>query len=148
MSELGPALALGDLLDAAAARFPEREAVVFRDERVTYGALKCRADAFARGLLDLGIRPGDHVVLWMPNRTEWNVANLGIAKIGAVTVTCNSRYKAYEVEYVLRQSDARALIMVDRFGAAKLDYLGILDELLPEVREAGPLRSARFAALR
>ena len=148
MSELGPALALGDLLDAAAARFPEREAVVFRDERVTYGALKCRADAFARGLLDLGIRPGDHVVLWMPNRTEWNVANLGIAKIGAVTVTCNSRYKAYEVEYVLRQSDARALIMVDRFGAAKLDYLGILDELLPEVREAGPLRSARFSALR
>src|SRR4030095_10363376 len=84
----------------------------------------------------------------MPNRTEWNVANLGIAKIGAVTVTCNSRYKAYEVEYVLRQSDARALIMVDRFGAAKLDYLGILDELLPEVREAGPLRSARFSALR
>lgn len=42
----------------------------------------------------------------MPNRVEWNVANLGVAKIGAVTVTCNSRYKALEVEYVLRQSSA------------------------------------------
>ena len=148
MSDPSPALALGDLLDGAAARYPDREAVVFRDERVTYRELKRRADDFARGLLDLGVRPGDHVVLWMPNRTEWNVANLGIAKIGAVTVTCNSRYKAYEVEYVLRQSDAKALIMVDRFAAAKVDYLAILDELLPEAREAGPLRSARFPALR
>ena len=148
MSDLGPALVLGALLDRAAAWFPDREAVVFRDERVTYRELKRRADAFARGLLELGVRPGDHVVLWMPNRTEWNVANLGIAKIGAVTVTCNSRYKAYEVEYVLRQSDAKALIMVDRFAAAKVDYLAILEELLPEARESGPLRSARFPALR
>ena len=148
MSDLGPALTLGDLLDAAAARYPEGEAVVFRDQRVTYRELKRRSDDFARGLLDLGLRPGDHIVLWMPNRSEWNVANLGIAKIGAVTVTCNSRYKALEVEYVLRQSDAAALIMVDRFAAAKVDYLAILDELLPEAREPGPLRSARFPALR
>jgi len=148
MSDLGPALTLGDLLDAAAAHYPDREAVVFREERVTYRELKRRSDDFARGLLDLGLRPGDHIVLWMPNRSEWNVANLGIAKVGAVTVTCNSRYKALEVEYVLRQSDAAALIMVDRFAAAKVDYLAILDELLPEAREPGPLRSARFPALR
>ena len=80
------------MLDGAAARFPDREAVVFRGERVTYRELQRRADDFARGLLALGLRPGDHVVLWMPNCVEWNVANLGIAKIGAVTVTCNSRY--------------------------------------------------------
>jgi len=114
-TELGPALTLGQMVDRAAARFPDRTAVVFKDERVTYADLKRRADDFARGLLTLGLRAGDHVVLWMPNRVEWNVANLGIAKIGAVTVTCNSRYKALEVEYVLRQSDAKALIMVDRF---------------------------------
>jgi len=76
-----------------------------------------------RGLLALGLGAGDHVVLWMPNRVEWNIANLGIAKAAAVTVTCNSRYKAFEVEYLLRQSDAKALILVDRFGAAAIDYL-------------------------
>jgi non-ribosomal peptide synthetase component E (peptide arylation enzyme) len=110
---LGRALTLGQMLDEAAAREPAHEAIVFRDERVSYGQLKARADAFALGLIALGLERGDHVVLWMPNRVEWNVAHLGIAKAGCVTVTCNSRYKALEVEYVLRQSDAKALILAD-----------------------------------
>jgi fatty-acyl-CoA synthase len=131
MRDLGPALTLGQMVDRAAAQRPDREAIVFKKERVTYAELKRRADDFARGLLALGLGPGDHVVLWMPNRVEWAVANLGLAKIGAVTVTCNSRYKAIEVDYVLRQSDARALIMVDRFEAAAIDYVAILRELCP-----------------
>ena len=130
------------MVDRAAERFADREAVVFKGERVTYAQLKRRADDFARGLLGLGLGPGDHIVLWMPNSIEWNVANLGIAKIGGVTVTCNSRYKAIEVEYVLRQSDARALVMVERFEPAGIDYLAILRELCP-----GGDRS-RFPALR
>ena len=134
MTDPGPAFTLGQMVDRSAERFPDREAVVFKGERVTYAQLKRRADDFARGLIDLGLGPGDHVVLWMPNCVEWSVANLGIAKIGAVTVTCNSRYKALEVEYVLRQSAARALIMVDRFAAGSIDYL----EILREARAAGP----------
>ncbi|HEV8227592.1 MAG TPA: AMP-binding protein [Methylomirabilota bacterium] len=137
---LGPALTLGQMLDEAAARDPAHEAIVFRDERVSYGQLKARADAFALGLVALGLRRGDHVVLWMPNRVEWNVAHLAIAKAGCVTVTCNSRYKALEVEYVLRQSDAKALILADRFDAAGVDYL----ELLREIDASTP----RLAALR
>ncbi|HKZ09060.1 MAG TPA: AMP-binding protein [Methylomirabilota bacterium] len=148
MTDLGPALTLGQMLDRAAERFPDREAIVFRQERVTYRELRRRVDDFARGLLTLGLGRGDHVVLWMPNCVEWNVANLGIAKIGAVTVTCNSRYRAFEVEYVLRQSDAKALVMVDRFAAAKIDYLGVLDALVPEARQPSGLPSARFPALR
>jgi fatty-acyl-CoA synthase len=140
MTDPGPALALGRMLDRAAERFPDREAVVFRAERVTYRDLKRRADDFARGLLALGLGPGDHVVLWMPNCVEWNVAALGIAKIGAVTVTCNSRYKALEVDYVLRQSEARALVMVDRFAAASVDYLEILEEVRAGRRGPSPLR--------
>ncbi|HEU5189670.1 MAG TPA: AMP-binding protein [Methylomirabilota bacterium] len=148
MAGSGPALTLGQMVDGAATRFPDREAVVFRGQRVTYRDLRRRADDFARGLLDLGLRPRDHVVLWMPNCVEWNVANLGVAKIGAVTVTCNSRYRPFEVEYVLRQSDAKALIMVDRFPAAKMDYLAILDELCPEARRPGGLPGTRFPMLR
>jgi len=129
VTDLGPALTLGQMVDRAAERFPDREAVVFKGERLSYRLLKQRADDFARGLLGLGLRPGDRVVLWMPNCVEWNVANLGIAKIGAMTVTCNSRYKALEVGYVLRQSEARALVMVDRFATASIDYLALLDEV-------------------
>jgi fatty-acyl-CoA synthase len=145
---LGPALPLGQMLDAAAERNPSQEAIVFKTERVSYGLLKRRADAFARGLLALGLGPGDHVVVWMPNRVEWNVANLGIAKAGGVTVTCNSRYKAFEVEYVLGHSDAKALILADRFDAAGIDYIEILREICPEIERPGErLRSARFPSL-
>ena len=143
MSGLGPALTLGQMLDEAAARDPAHEAIVFRDERVSYGELKARADAFALGLVALGLRRGDHVVLWMPNRVEWNIAHLGIAKAGGVTVTCNSRYKALEVEYVLRQSDAKVLILADRFDAAGVDYLELLREICP-----ADASSPRLPALR
>src|SRR5256885_16850630 len=69
----------------------------------------------------------------MPNCVEWAVATLALAKVGAVTVTCNSRYKALEVEYLLEQSDAKALIMLDRFEAAGVEYLPILREVCPDV---------------
>jgi len=141
---LGPALTLGQMLDEAAARDPAHEAIVFRDERVSYGQLKARADAFALGLIALELKRADHLVVWMPNRVEWNVAHLGIAKAGCVTVTCNSRYKALEVEYVLRQSDAKALILADRFDAAGVDYLELLREICPVVDAP----SSRLPALR
>jgi fatty-acyl-CoA synthase len=86
MTDPGPALTLGQMLDRAAARSPDRTAVAFKGERIGYGELKRRVDDFARGLLGLDLGPGDHVMLWMPNCVEWNVANLAIAKIGAVTV--------------------------------------------------------------
>lgn len=146
----GTPLTLGALLDEAAERWPEKAAVVFRGARVTYRELRERVDRFARGLLALGLGPGDHVVVWMPNCVEWNVANLAVARLGAVTVTCNSRYKAFEVEYLLQQSDAKALIMLDRFAAGGVEYLPILREVCPEVMWLADrrLHAAKFPALR
>src|SRR5438067_11953413 len=95
-----PPLALGEMLDAAAARRPDTPAIIFKDARVTYAELAARADAFARGLLALGLGPGDHIVLWMPNSVEWNVVNFAIAKIGGVTVTCHSCYHAFRLGYL------------------------------------------------
>ncbi len=146
----GTPLALGEMLDLAAERHPETPAVIFKNARVTYAGLRERADRFARGLLALGLGPGDHVVIWMPNSIEWNVVQFAIARIGAVTVTCNSRYRALEVEYLLRQSDAKALVMVNRFDAAGVDYLEVLRGIVPEVlwRPDRRLLSAKFPELR
>ncbi|HEY3099956.1 MAG TPA: AMP-binding protein [Methylomirabilota bacterium] len=143
-------LSLGEMLDAAAARRADTPAIVFKDSRISYAELAARADAFARGLLALGRGPGDHVVLWMPNSVEWNVANFAIAKIGAVTVTCNSRYKAVELEYVLRQSDAKALVMTDRLASAGIDYREILRGVVPDVlwQQDRRITSAKFPELR
>jgi fatty-acyl-CoA synthase len=62
---------LGDLVDEMAARRPAAEAIVFRDERLDYAALKTRVDAFARALLAAGVRHGDRVALLITNRPEW-----------------------------------------------------------------------------
>ena len=143
-------LSLGAMLDAAAARRADTPAIVFKDIRISYAELAARADAFARGLLALGLGPGDHVVIWMPNSIEWNVANFAIAKIGAVTVTCNSRYKGVELEYVLRQSDAKALVMMDRLETAGIDYREILRSVVPDVlwQQDRRIVSAKFPELR
>jgi len=143
-------LALGQILDAAAARAAAAPAIVFKETRVSYAELAARAEAFARGLLALGLGPGDHVVLWMPNSIEWNVVNFAIAKIGAVTVTCNSRYKAIELEYLLRQSDAKALVMMDRFESGGIDYREILRGVVPDVlwQQDRRIVSAKFPELR
>jgi len=143
-------LSLGEMLDAAAARRADTPAIVFKDIRISYAELAARADAFARGLLALGLGPGDHVVIWMPNSVEWNVANFAIAKIGAVTVTCNSRYKGVELEYVLRQSDAKALVTMDRLETAGIDYREILRSVVPDVlwQQDRRIVSAKFPELR
>jgi fatty-acyl-CoA synthase len=143
-------MSMGELLAAAADRYPDKPAIVFKQTRITYAELRRRADAFARCLLALGLGAGDHVVLWMPNSIEWCVANLGIARIGAVTVMCNSRYKAFEVEYLVRQSDARAVVMMDRFDTPGIDYLEILRGIVPDVLWPQDRRivSAKFPELR
>src|SRR5438034_7318501 len=77
---------LGDLLDETARARPDADAVIFRDQRLTYGTLRARADELARALLAVGVRKGDRVAVLLPNRPEWLVAAFAIGKVGAITV--------------------------------------------------------------
>lgn len=139
---------VGQMLDEAAARFAERQAVVFADERISYAELRRRVDRLARGLLALGIRKDDKVALWLPNRPAWLFAQHACAKIGATVVALNTRYKAHELSYILEQSDAAALILTDHLGP--IDFLEILDEVLPELKNAEPgaLHAEKFPLLK
>src|SRR5262249_49326521 len=115
---------VGELLDVVAARYPDREAIVATDERITYAAFRERAALFARGLWALGVAPGDKVAIWMPNRPTWFIAQQACARLGAVVVALNPRYKAHELSYILEQSDAVALILADHL--ADTDYFETL----------------------
>ena len=105
---------VGEMLDVVAARYPDRDAIVATDERVTYAAFRERAATLARGLSALGVAPGDSVAIWMPNRPTWFIAQQACARLGAVVVALNPRYKAHELSYILAQSDATALILTDQ----------------------------------
>lgn len=139
---------LGAMLDAVADEHGAREAIVFGDERITFSTFRQRAEALARGLSAIGLRRGDKLAIWMPNRPSWFVAQQACARLGVVVVALNVRYRAHELSYILGQSEASALLVTDHLGG--IDYFETLHAVIPELREAvpGELRSAAFPRLR
>jgi fatty-acyl-CoA synthase len=129
---------LGGALDKAAERWPDQEAVVVRDQgvRLTFSELRHQADRLAAGLIALGLKPGDRVGLWSPNRVEWVLTQYATAKAGLILVNINPAYRAAELEYALNKVECRALITADRFKTT--DYIGILRELAPELAHCAP----------
>ncbi len=141
---------IGQVLERTAKRHASRDALVFPrlERRWSFGEFLAEVDRTARGLLALGIRPGQHVAVWATNVPEWAIAQFATARIGAVLVTINPAYRAFELEYVLRQSDSVALLLVDRFKSS--DYFAMLAEVCPELAAAEPgrLASEKFPQLR
>lgn len=119
-------------LAEAAARWGNREAMVFENGSLTYRQLEESSAAMARGFLSLGIGRGDVVTIWMAGYAEWPPVYYGLARIGAVMVPVNTRYKPHELEYVLNKSKAHLLIFKDE-KPPKKDYRALLLELCPEI---------------
>src|ERR1700759_4947674 len=137
---------LGELLDEIAAATPRSLAVICRDERLHYGALKARADGFARALLAAGVRRGDRMALLATNRTEWLVAAFGAAKIGAVTAAISTFSTPRELGWALEHCGASVFVTLDAFRGRS--FLGSLCDLCPELVSSAPgtLRSVKLPA--
>ena len=142
-------ITVGGQLDRMAARCGAREAVAFKGERWSFEQLKADTDAAARGLMQCGVRAGDKVALWLTNCPEWLHILYAVAKIGAVLVPINTRFRTADLDYVLRQSDSSTLITTDRSGP--VGYLDMTRELLPDLEasaDANDLRIDAFPELR
>ncbi len=138
---------IGDLTDAAAARWGDREALVFRDRRYSFGQIAAEVDRVARGLLHIGVGPGEKVALWLLNGPEWIFAMFALAKIGAVHVPINTRFRTVDLAQILERSNATTLITHDVSGP--VDYLGMVRELasLADAGDGPRARSARLPDL-
>ena len=143
-------LTIGRALARTADTFGDNDALVFpaTGVRFTWRELADEADRCALGLLALGIEHGQHVAIWATNVPEWIVLQHATARIGAVLVTINPAYRPFELKYVLAQSDAVALVLVDRFKTS--DYFAMLAEVCPELATApaGKLAAAEYPMLR
>jgi long-chain acyl-CoA synthetase len=106
-----PSHPYAEILSRTAERFPENEAVTFRDVSLTYRELDALVNAFANALLDLGIRKGERVCLLMTNRPEFLVSWFALARIGAIISPMNPSYKEREVAYQLNDSEAVAIVV-------------------------------------
>jgi fatty-acyl-CoA synthase len=135
-------LTIGQMLAATAARYGDRDALVFPalGYRRTYRQFQEDVAAAARGLLALGLRRGDHIALWATNVPQWVVLQYATASVGIVLVTVNPAYRPFELKYVLKQSDAKALFLVDQFKTS--NYFAMLNEVCPELATSPTCRLA------
>ena len=130
------ATTLGDLLLRAAARWPEREALVFPHLRLGYRELAERACLRARALVATGVEPGDHVGILSHNLPEMIETLFASALCGAVAVLLNARYRVDELRYVIGNADLRLLFTSTRFGSHG-DFPALLREALPGLQADG-----------
>ncbi|MCY8452288.1 AMP-binding protein [Bacillus spizizenii] len=141
---------IGRLLEQIAETYPDQEAVVYPDRKIryTYAQFDSLCRQTAKGLMRMGIGKGDHVAIWASNIPEWLAVQFATAKIGAVLVTVNTNYQAHELDYLLKQSDAAALIVMDSYRGTS--YTDILKSLIPELQETEPgqLKSERYPFLK
>jgi len=141
---------IGACLDRAARSFGDRDALIVchQQRRYSYRELHDEVERAARGLLSIGVKPGDRVGIWSANCAEWVVTQYAAAKAGAILVNINPAYRLHELEYALRQSGLSLLIMARSFRSA--DYVGMITELVPELRAQrnGRLAAVRFPLLR
>ncbi|MGI9422077.1 MAG: AMP-binding protein [Hyphomicrobiaceae bacterium] len=141
---------IGDCFDACAKRFPDNDALVVPHQQVrwSYAELKEKVDAYAAGLISLGLEPGDRVGIWAPNVWEWVVTQFATAKAGLILVNINPAYRLPELEYALDKVGCKALISAPTHKSS--DYISMLGELLPESKdsEPGQLKSVRLPTLR
>jgi len=131
------------------ARWGERPALIVRQQGVrwNYRELGEKVDAFAAGLIALGLHPGERVGIWSPNNAEWVITQFATAKAGLILVNINPAYRLSELEYALNKVGCRALITATSFKTS--DYVGMVNTLAPELHHAlpGRLQAARLPAL-
>ncbi|XP_074777883.1 medium-chain acyl-CoA ligase ACSF2, mitochondrial [Athene noctua] len=140
---------VGQCLDETAERFPDRHALVFcRDGvRKTFAQFKEEVDQAAAGLLALGLKKGDRLGMWGPNKYEWVLMQFATAQAGIILVSVNPAYQALELEFVLRKVGCKALVFPTQFKTQK--YYDILKQSCPELEKSSPggIKSKRLPDL-
>jgi fatty-acyl-CoA synthase len=141
-------LTFGQLVDRAAERWGDREALCFEGRRWSFAQLRDETDRAAKGLIAAGVEPGDHVCLWLVNCPEYLFLFFAVARIGAVLVPINTRFRTRDMAYIVTQSDATTLVSGQRSGG--VDYLAMIEELLPDLRGQDPesISAPQLPALR
>ncbi|XP_064532004.1 medium-chain acyl-CoA ligase ACSF2, mitochondrial isoform X3 [Pseudopipra pipra] len=140
---------VGQCLEETVERFPDREALVFcRDGvRRTFARFKEEVDQAAAGLLALGLKKGDRLGMWGPNKYEWVLMQFATAQAGIILVSVNPAYQASELEFILKKVGCKALVFPTQFKTQK--YYDILKQSCPEIEKSSPggIKSKRLPDL-
>ncbi|MBL4811669.1 MAG: AMP-binding protein [Rhodobacteraceae bacterium] len=143
-------LTIAQIMHETVAKFGPRDAVIVPGvSRLTYSGLEVETARLAQGLLALGLRKGDRLGLWSPNRLEWVLTQFATARIGVILVNINPAYRLTELEYALNKVGCKAIVLAERFKTS--DYVAMLQTLAPELADHDPhtpLNCAKLPALK
>ncbi len=128
---------IGDAFDKAVEQWGDKEAIVVRHQgiRWSYRQFGEAVDAFAGGLLSLGLQAGDRIGIWSPNNIEWVIAQFATAKAGLILVNINPAYRKAELSYTLNKVGCKSLILASEFRSS--DYIGMLRDIAPGINTSG-----------
>ena len=140
-------ITFGNLLNMLEEKYSDKLCVKYRDRDYTrtFAEFNQEVEKAAKGFLALGIGRNDHIAIWATNTPEWLITFFAAAKIGAVLVTVNTNYKIFEAEYLLRQSDSKAVVLID--GCKDSNYLEIINKLVPSLAEHDKSQEINEASL-
>ncbi|VVB69761.1 Acetyl-coenzyme A synthetase [uncultured archaeon] len=129
---------IGEMFDEIAQAYPDNDAIVSLHQgmRYTYRELQQELNRAAKGFMALGLKKGDRLAIWATNIAEWIITQFATAKAGIIMVNINPAYRTHELEYALRQSEAQALLLMDKFKSS--DYVQMFYEVCPEARNSKP----------
>lgn len=125
---------IGDLLLRTASVYPEKDAIVFPDRRLTFEELAEKTILRARGLYAMGVRPGDHVGILLPSSIETVESFFAIALLGAVSIPINARYRGDELGFVVENADMTAIVTQGKV-TDDLDFVARMNEAIPELKD-------------
>lgn len=141
---------VSQLFSDSVAKYGDKEAVIFCEQnvRLTYKELQLAVDKAAAGLLSIGLKKGDRVGIWSPNRIEWIITQFATARIGLILVNINPAYRLSELEFALNKVGCKAIIVANQFKTS--NYQEMIQEIAPEINNCAPgrLRAAKLKELR
>lgn len=126
---------LAELLERQAARLGDQTFAIFPENSISYAALREEARAVARGLIAMGLAPGQHVAILMPNCRDFLVAQFAVQYAGGIAILLNARFKRHELEYTVPHCDAVMLLTTDCIRE-HVDFAAVLEEAFPSLAGA------------
>ncbi|AHG62958.1 AMP-binding protein [Advenella mimigardefordensis] len=127
---------LSEVLAETAAAYPDHDAFIDNDSRETWRSLSVRVDRTAAALWQRGVRKGDHVAVMLGNSVQWLQTFFACARIGAVTVPINTRFKQEELAFCLKQADVKTIVLTETFLG--IDFAALLAAVEPALATGLP----------
>jgi fatty-acyl-CoA synthase len=130
---------IGNLVDINAEQFGDNKAVLYPKLGIdlTFSEFRSLMNDVAKAFMALGVQKGEHIAIWANNVPEWLSCQFGTAKMGAVLVTVNTNYRAFELEYLMKQSDSTTLILIGGVKE-KHEYIDVVNQVCPELKDCQP----------